>query len=1127
MRLDYLVQEPTLVELQITDVAGTIVRRAGIDHPAAGPAFFEWDGRDEQGGVVPDGSYTRSLNELPFPVEVDTTPPDISWSYGEPRATLIPINDEGDTRGGITADRSWHVFDAHLKGWSGPAGFSGTELVFDPELDEDGLIRVDEDGRPIPRRQEGRLADAIEDETEFLLLEAVKGGGLFVAEDLAGNQTTVPVPPPPERLILATAAVPTPDGPSRRVIEPPLDPGRVYVLPPPLTAFDLGETVRSPETSELSFEYRQELGDWSSTGVVGQGSDLIDATVDFPALALPLDEALFGRFATDADARTVMSEEFQFRACESFFEIAGVSYEEIPGTDLARFSILVKGESPETISTASVRVTSQVINQVFPLSPIPPGPDGPSIAGSFTVPTPVCGVNDLVLEVEVTTATGEVFRHDDACFQLRATVPFCPFDLTFEREPVACEAASPDRIPAVASVANPLAVDVSVAVEVGPGRQPLPEFVAPAGFSKKPLLLNVAEFDEGLLDVFGRLRVAGEPPTETLAEFVDRTLVVDRTPPTGSIVAPLEDAVVCVGRDEPVDVLHLRAFEVTDSAGVVTAVPPNQRTCVSGGYLGLGGGSRLPDVSTGQSTLSWDVRDREDGAYTLRTTFCDRSGLETTLERHIVLRRDPPVLTLESDPELVFSPNGDGASDTATVSVRLDRPADVEAEVRLDGNLLHQIASAPLPAGLHEFVWDGRDAFGAVAPEDDYEVVVVASDDCGSSTDLTVRATVDLTPPTASLTRPVEDEAAGAVVPVRGIASDAHFRSYEIQFGSGPTPTDWADVPVQSKEVETEGPLGGWDTPATPGIYTLRLLVTDQADNVGEAHATVDVQPRTFIDRFAVTPDVLSPNGDGASDTATFEYTLLAQARVTLTIDLGQPRTLVDDALQDAGTYAVVWDGLDGLGGTAADGTHTADLLATAEGASGSQAEQLEVVVDTTPPLVDITAPAVDACVIRDSMIEGSITDARLTSYTLIGLPPGGDPLLLDESNESRVGVLGSLVTLSEGRQTLSVVAEDAAGNRATLDRDFIIDSIAPVVRINTPVEAGILAANAGTVSVTGRDDDDNLVEAVLSFGPGIDPPFFAEIARTTLVGNDVALGDWDVSSLSDGSYTLRLIATD
>ena len=1139
VRFDYLVQEPTLVELQIADEAGTIVRRAGIDHPATGPAFFEWDGRDEGGGGVPDGSYTISLNELPFPVEVDTTPPDIAWSYGEPRAALVPINDEGDESPAFTADRSWHVFDLHLESWTGPGGLSGTEPVFEPELDEDGLIRVDDDGRPIPRRSEGRVADATEDEEAFRLFEAVDGSGLFVAEDLAGNRSTVPVPPPSERLLLVTASVPSRERQRQLVIQPPLDPEQVYRLGP-LTNFSLGETLRSPETSEVSFEYRQQTGDWISAGVVGEGSDVIGASIEFPVLGLPLDDPLTGRFSTEGGVTARISEEFRFRGCESFFELAPIGGEEIPGLGLTRWRLRVRGEGEQVVASASVLVSSSTFSRVQPLTTIVPGPGAAIIEGSFMTPTPSCGSSRLTFSVSVTTTTGDVFFHDGACSQLRAVVPDCPLGLTLRREPVACEAASPDRIPVAASVDNPLDVDAFVSLEAGAARLTLAEFVAPPGSSTTSKLVDVSAFPEGVLDVLGRLVAPGVLSTENDARFV-----VDRTPPTASISAPSEGDVVCVGEDErvlltidlldrpelpeelePVQ-LHLRSFAITDPSGAVSELSSSEYRCEGGGCLDAFGSSQLPFADTGLSMLSWDVGSRADGEYTLRLTFCDRSGLETVVERRIVLRRDPPSLTLESDPQIVFSPNGDGASDTATLSVRLDRPADVVVEVRWGASSLRQLASATLPAGLHEFVWDGRDAGGVTAPEGGYSVVVAASDDCGSPTELTVPVEVDLTAPTASLARPVDSEAAGAAVPVRGVATDTNFNSYEIQFGAGSAPTDWTSVLTRTSEAETAAPLGGWGTPAAPGIYTLRLLVTDEADNVGEARVTVDVQPRTFIDRFAVTPDVFSPDGDAASDTATFEYTLLdpgardaddrrrpgaharrgrPPGRRQLRRRLGRPRRARGPGCRRDPHGHPACRGRDrlGLAERAARGRRR-------HASPGRRHHRSRCRCVRDPRLV----------------IEGSITDTRITSYTLIGLPPGGEPVLLDERSESRSGELASLATLSEGPQTLSVAAEDAARNRTTLDRSFIIDSIAPVVRITTLGEGAVLAANAGTVSVTGRVDDANLVEAALSFGPGIDPPFFAEIARTTVAGDGVALGDWNVSSLSDGSYTLLVVATD
>src|SRR5262249_8025088 len=77
---NYLVQEPTRMDVRVESAAGTVVRRLSFESPDLGPASFVWDGRDEGGQVVRDGRYTVFLNELPLRVEVDSTPPDIAYS---------------------------------------------------------------------------------------------------------------------------------------------------------------------------------------------------------------------------------------------------------------------------------------------------------------------------------------------------------------------------------------------------------------------------------------------------------------------------------------------------------------------------------------------------------------------------------------------------------------------------------------------------------------------------------------------------------------------------------------------------------------------------------------------------------------------------------------------------------------------------------------------------------------------------------------------------------------------------------------------------------------------------------------------------------------------------------------
>lgn len=74
------------IRLDIADSNGTTVRR-GVGAGVFGQSFhtFAWDGRNDAGHVVPDGSYTAELTlvdekrtfEFPIKIRVDSTPPTI------------------------------------------------------------------------------------------------------------------------------------------------------------------------------------------------------------------------------------------------------------------------------------------------------------------------------------------------------------------------------------------------------------------------------------------------------------------------------------------------------------------------------------------------------------------------------------------------------------------------------------------------------------------------------------------------------------------------------------------------------------------------------------------------------------------------------------------------------------------------------------------------------------------------------------------------------------------------------------------------------------------------------------------------------------------------------------------
>jgi FlgD Ig-like domain len=85
-RIGFRLRREEDISLDISDSKGTIVKH-GVGSGVFGQAYhqFAWDGRDDSGQIVPDGTYHVELTlrdedrtiEFPRPVVVDSTPPTI------------------------------------------------------------------------------------------------------------------------------------------------------------------------------------------------------------------------------------------------------------------------------------------------------------------------------------------------------------------------------------------------------------------------------------------------------------------------------------------------------------------------------------------------------------------------------------------------------------------------------------------------------------------------------------------------------------------------------------------------------------------------------------------------------------------------------------------------------------------------------------------------------------------------------------------------------------------------------------------------------------------------------------------------------------------------------------------
>lgn len=85
------------------------------------------------------------------------------------------------------------------------------------------------------------------------------------------------------------------------------------------------------------------------------------------------------------------------------------------------------------------------------------------------------------------------------------------------------------------------------------------------------------------------------------------------------------------------------------------------------------------------------------------------------------------------------------------------------------------------------------------------------------------------------ITSPEINEEIRGNVPIIGSASTAAFQYYKVEYGVGPSPSDWALIGDMIESPVINGQLAVWNTSLLPdGVYSLRLRAVRQDGNYDE-----------------------------------------------------------------------------------------------------------------------------------------------------------------------------------------------------------------------------------------------------------------------------------------------------
>ena len=566
----------------------------------------------------------------------------------------------------------------------------------------------------------------------------------------------------------------------------------------------------------------------------------------------------------------------------------------------------------------------------------------------------------------------------------------------------------------------------------------------------------------------------GNRPQATSAPFT-----VDTRDPSATVTAA--DTIFSPDGDGDKDTITIDQTSSAETRWTASVVPADGGTAV-----------RTWQFSGELAPLTWDGTDNDgqivaDGRYLYRVGTTDEAGNSvsaTTRPFRIDTRAVDVQLRLGA---AAFSPNGDGIQDSVPVlpAVNIDTPIQSWTVTMERADSGEPVWSHRQDGDLQDLIWDGRSDSGNRAGDDTYRARLNVTFARGDTVTVASARTVtlDTQPPRADVTFSSD------IISPNG---DGNLDELRITQRTSEEPR-WTARVLNASDREVgrwewvgQAPeqvsFAGLDTArrrVPDGIYRYELHATDEAGN------STTVGPRPFEIYTAETPvemyasdPAFSPNGDGTLDSVEFPVIVgpaegLQRYTFTIRDAAGTVvRTETGTSLPDR----IPWTGTDDTGARVAEGSYRATLQLEYRHGNRPTAESGPVDLDVTPPDLAVNPSHTvfspdgdgrrDAVTIQQTSDEAPQWNARITGVD-------GGEVIREFSWTGRAETLswdgtdaaGNVVP--DGTYRYAISGADAAGNTAS--------ATVSALRVDTRPTRLFVTLDRRTVSPNGDGVDDSL----------------------------------------------------